>query len=455
MHLLRSKIFMLNRPDFDDGDFQSTPIPFGRSGGHGFGAFGNAGSGPNSPTIMTPTALPERSGERSYFHSRSDSVASEDSFNSQPVRQTGKSSQPSITTTSPFSKKPSFASIRNAFRKNTDIPPLPPLDHQAYPILKNPFNRSTSSLPHSTLASHKTFNAISPPHPRPPTPGSSETRLRGPSRARGHSTARSHHSQSGSIFHTSDTGSDLGHGFSYSSSPPPVPRVPDGFGAHIFSGEGPLVMGDDDKVPSGSGVPSSYALHAVFIRFATLAEAKMDAFLHEPLVFSFPELVGHISFTLLQDHEPLLSNFMGPSLDPKFDDLMGSLGKIAQKHPKPVIDSIMRWRRTHYENVSAALFKHHASQSPFSTRSVRSQEPSTLLNERKSLASIYITCRALIAVLSVLSKDALGDPLGFSLEETTFEQFKKPDLKLLAQSANHRLNAELHAIMLGHLANVR
>jgi hypothetical protein len=41
------------------------------------------------------------------------------------------------------------------------------------------------------------------------------------------------------------------------------------------------------------------------------------------------------------------------------------------------------------------------------------------------------------------------------LEETTFEQFKKPDLKLLAQSANHRLNAELHATMLGHLANVR
>ncbi|KAG1858584.1 cell morphogenesis N-terminal-domain-containing protein [Suillus tomentosus] len=33
--------------------------------------------------------------------------------------------------------------------------------------------------------------------------------------------------------------------------------------------------------------------------------------------------------------------------------------------------------------------------------------------------------------------------------------FKRPDLKLLAQSANHRLNAELCATLLGHLANVR
>lgn len=238
---------------------------------------------------MTPIALPER-GDRSYFHSRGDSAASEDSFSSQPVRQTGKSShttQPSITASSPFSKKPSFASIRNAFKKNTDVPPLPPLDHQAYPILKNPFNRSTSSLPHSTLTSNKTFNATSPPHHRPPTPVSSESRPRAPSRARGHSTARSHHSQSGSIFHNSDTGSDHGHGFSYSSSPPPVPRVPDTFGAQMLSSDGPPIMEEDDKVPPGPKMPSDYALHAVFIRFATLAEAKVHVFLRETLVFTF------------------------------------------------------------------------------------------------------------------------------------------------------------------------
>jgi hypothetical protein len=71
----------------------------------------------------------------------------------------------------------------------------------------------------------------------------------------GHSTARSHHSQSGSIFHNSDTGSDHGHGFSYSSSPP-VPHVPDTFGAQMLSGDGPPIMEEDDKAPPGPKMPS-------------------------------------------------------------------------------------------------------------------------------------------------------------------------------------------------------
>jgi Cell morphogenesis N-terminal len=64
-------------------------------------------------------------------------------------------------------------------------------------------------------------------------------------------------------------------------------------------------------------------------------------------------------------------------------------------------------------------------------------------------------CRALIVVMQSLSKDALGESIGFNLEETTFEQFRRPDLKLLSQSSNHRTNAELYANLLGYLANSR
>jgi hypothetical protein len=46
-------------------------------------------------------------------------------------------------------------------------------------------------------------------------------------------------------------------------------------------------MEEDDKVPPGPKMPSDYALHAVFIRFATLAEAKVHVFLRETLVFAF------------------------------------------------------------------------------------------------------------------------------------------------------------------------
>jgi len=146
---------------------------------------------------------------------------------------------------------------------------------------------------------------------------------------------------------------------------------------------------------------------------------------------------------------------MGPGVDSKFDEVLRSLGKIAQKRAKPVIDSILRWRRTQHENVGSDIIRLHTTKSPTATRNVRPHDFPALLNERKSLAYIYIMCRALIAVLQSISKDALGEPTGFTLEETTFEQFKKPNLKLLTQSVNHRINADLYATLLGHVSNVR
>ena len=148
---------------------------------------------------------------------------------------------------------------------------------------------------------------------------------------------------------------------------------------------------------------------------------------------------------------------MGPGIDPKFDELLQSLGKIAQKHTKPVVDSVMRWRKSQNDSVSSEVARLHMLQSPVSNRGGvnRAPDASLILNERKSLASIYIMCRALISVLQSIGKDALGEAMGYSLEETTFEQFRKPDLKLLMQSANHRINAELYATLLGHIANIR
>jgi hypothetical protein len=254
---------------------------------------------------MTPIGLPERA-DRNYFHSRNDSVTSEDSNHSgnhsanhsmnasaryPPARPFAHSSQTSVatTSTSAFSKKPSFASIRNAFKsgKSTEAPPVPQLDHQAYPVLKNPFNRSTSSLAHApTSTLRKGSVTTSPPYQRPPTPGSSEPRNHKLSKSKSHSYAKSQHSHSGSIYYNSENGSDLGHGNPYSASPPPVPRVPNAFGGHGYQSETPPSAEYDDKVVIDPRTPSDYALHAVFMRFATSAEMKIDAFLRQPLVRS-------------------------------------------------------------------------------------------------------------------------------------------------------------------------
>lgn len=212
---------------------------------------------------------------------------------------------------------------------------------------------------------------------------------------------------------------------------------------------------DDDKIVVDPKTPSDYALHAVFIRFASSAESKIDAFLKHPLVRELVATKVSGLSIFLQDKEPLLPGYMGPGVEPKFDDILQSLGKIAQKHAKQVVDSIMRWRRTQHEPVGSDVIRVHISQSPGPNRTVRPHDIPGLLNERKSLASIYIMCRALITVLQSISKDALGETLGYSLEETTFDQFKRPDLKLLTQSTNHRTNADLYATLLGQIANIR
>lgn len=273
--------------DFDYDEYNSAPTPFGRSGGaFGFGG-GFGSSGPDSPTI---TPIAER-GERSFFpsHSRFDSAGSMDSFNSGTTRYTSKpsghSSHSSIATTSTaFSKKPSFASIRNAFKsgKNHGPPPVPSLDPHPYPVLKNPFNRSTSSLnahpsPVNSRSPFSSITTTSPPFVRPPTPASNNTRPK----FKHHTPAKSQHSHSGSFFHASDGGSDYGP---YPSSPPPVPRVPNGFG-QPHSNDTPVISDfEDDKVVMDPKTPTDYALHAVFIRFASSAEGKIDTFLRQSLV---------------------------------------------------------------------------------------------------------------------------------------------------------------------------
>jgi len=252
--------------------------------------------------------VPER-GDRPYFHSRGDSATSDDSIqSSRPARKASvpfiHSSQSSIatTSTSPFSKKPSFASIRNAFKggaKANDPPPLPPLD---YPSL--PFNRSTSSLGHATQTLRRGPENPSPPHPRPPTPGSSEGKISSrTTRSKGHVSARSGHSHSSSVFHSSDPGSDHGHGFNFPSSPPPLPPMPNVFTGFPRSESPTLAEPEDDKVEVDPRTPAEYALHAVFIRFAATAERKIVSFLKQSLVspnlgrLGTPPLHPHIRIT--------------------------------------------------------------------------------------------------------------------------------------------------------------
>ena len=49
--------------------------------------------------------------------------------------------------------------------------------------------------------------------------------------------------------------------------------------------------------------------------------------------------------TIPIDPEPQIEQICGPGVDPTFDQLISALGHIASQKPKPLIDSMMLWRR--------------------------------------------------------------------------------------------------------------
>lgn len=139
---------------------------------------------------------------------------------------------------------------------------------------------------------------------------------------------------------------------------------------------------------------------------------------------------------------------MGAGVDPKFDEMLQSFGKVAQKHAKPVVDSLLRWRKSQKDGSYSDMQHIYAG----NTKVGRMHDTGAIVTDRRLLASIYITCRALIAATQSLSANSLSDALGNQLEELTFAQFRNPDVKMLALSPNHRANSDLYAIILGNLA---
>jgi hypothetical protein len=172
----------------------------------------------------------------------------------------------------------------------------------------------------------------------------------------------------------------------------------------------------------------------------------------------------------------LLTETMGTGMDPPFDALLHSLGKIAQKSPKPVIDSIYRWRKSQEsEPLSTDLVRLHTAQSPMLTRGggggtnatstparVR-VDVSAVLHERREMASVFIMTQALIAVMQAVfgSKEGKGaaahldENTAVTLAQSTFDVYVNADLRLLANSTNLRQNEEVYARLLGEVAKAR
>lgn len=240
--------------------------------------------------------------------------------------------------------------------------------------------------------------------------------------------------------------------------------------------------------------PAEYALHILFTKFIRHAENKLNLCLQHPL-----------------SSEPPIIDILGEGIDPTFDKIIASLGHIARKKPKPVIDAMMFWRKTKSEaaNIAAeelrnatknhelesnttnkpntstttkpvsrssttkVLQRSHTNgsfQLPKRTLSSKSNLNRTISTgttklielqniieknkidalkaDRKSLISIYILCRVLIEIVRQAPQD-LDEDINDKLEEIVFTQLKITDPISISSSVIKSSNWNSFAELLG------
>jgi hypothetical protein len=193
--------------------------------------------------------------------------------------------------------------------------------------------------------------------------------------------------------------------------------------------------------------PAEYALHILFTQFVRLAERKVNSCLppNHPL-----------------DREPDIENICGAGVDPAFDKLIGSLGYIARHKPKPVIDSLMIWRKS---KSDAAAFSRQDTTQNRHMLPRRSTEPtgpmdstmggreSSLIADRRTTVAIYILCRVLIEVIGQTTLDRVTEDMA-RLEDIIFNQLRSADPDVLAASPLRLANWTLFGQLLGVMSSI-
>ncbi|RCK67734.1 Cell morphogenesis protein PAG1 [Candida viswanathii] len=86
-----------------------------------------------------------------------------------------------------------------------------------------------------------------------------------------------------------------------------------------------------------SKTSAEYTLHIIFTQFVRHAERKLNLCLDYPL-----------------NEEPPILDLIAEGIDPEFDKIVSALGYIARRKPKPVIDSVMFWRKSKSEVATMA-----------------------------------------------------------------------------------------------------
>ncbi|KAJ3339164.1 Cell morphogenesis protein PAG1 [Gonapodya sp. JEL0774] len=157
------------------------------------------------------------------------------------------------------------------------------------------------------------------------------------------------------------------------------------------------------------------------------------------------------------DRDPDLSIHIRPGVDPAFDRVVGSLGRMSRHYPKLVLDSIMVWRKTKSESAEEQSDWESDTSSMISGRRSLDERNRSMLKERRSLVANFILCRALHEIIRNNEANPRGFPpdLGAKFEDMLFGQLINSDPELLAISPNRQANFEMFAQVIGVLSKIR
>ncbi|KAH8912228.1 hypothetical protein BR93DRAFT_68472 [Coniochaeta sp. PMI_546] len=210
-----------------------------------------------------------------------------------------------------------------------------------------------------------------------------------------------------------------------------------------------------------------YALHVLFTSFIARAEEKLNETITVPF-----------------DPEPQIEHICGPGVDPVFDQAIVALGHIAKQKPKPLIDSMMLWRKSKSDAANEARSQVQQSQSrtalPGGPLQRRNTEPVQVIGsnnssesgtvngstslaakqeyvahaERRSTVSIYILCRVLLEVIGQSTLSSITPEMEDKLEGIIFGQLKISDSEQLVVSPLRMSNWNLFTQLLGAMSEI-
>ncbi|OAL45263.1 cell morphogenesis protein-like protein [Pyrenochaeta sp. DS3sAY3a] len=209
-----------------------------------------------------------------------------------------------------------------------------------------------------------------------------------------------------------------------------------------------------------------YALHHLFNSFISQAEQKINQCITDR---GQPE--ARVEFVC------------GPGIDPNFDQLIAALGHIARHKPKPLIDTIMLWRKAKSEEASKQrtqlMNARQGASLPHTVLPRRNTEPvhhhpdhashpsvgggpehmlalqhTVTQAEQRSTVSTYILCRVLIEIMTQTDLQNLTFDMADRLLGLFYGQLSTVDPDLVEISPLNLANWTIYSQLLGVLSGL-